>query len=61
MSPVPPLTEPVEKRDRWYATNVMARSAVSFIRDHEPGTRPYFLMVAPHAPHVAHGDAGLPR
>ena len=61
VSPVPPLTEPVEKRDWWYATNVMARSAVSFIRNHEPGTRPYFLMVAPHAPHVAHGEPGLPR
>ena len=60
VSPVPPLTEPVEKRDWWYATNVMARSAVSFIRDHESGTRPYFLMVAPHAPHIAHGEPGYP-
>ena len=60
MSLVPPLTAPVEKRDRWYATNVMSRSALSFIRDHERSTRPYFLMVAPHAPHVAHGEPAYP-
>ena len=60
VSPVPALTEPIEKRDNWYATNVMSRSALSFIRDHEHSPRPYFLMVAPHAPHVAHGEPAYP-
>jgi arylsulfatase A-like enzyme len=57
VSPVPPLTASVETRDQWYATNVMARSALSFIRDHERGPGPYFLVVAPHAPHVAYPPA----
>ena len=47
----PSLTEPVEERDRHYATNVAADKAVAFIEEHEQDQAPYFLEVATYGPH----------
>jgi arylsulfatase A-like enzyme len=48
----PPEDSPVSVLDRHYATNVEARNAVSFIRQHRDDTQPYFLEVATYAPHA---------
>ena len=47
----PPLSAPVEERDRHYATNVAADLAVGFIEKHRDDRAPYFLEVATYGPH----------
>ena len=49
--PKPPLSAPVEERDRHYATNVAADLAVGFIEEHRDDQAPYFLEVATYGPH----------
>ena len=48
----PPRDSPVTVLDRHYATNVMSREAVRFLRDRRVDTHPYFLEVASYAPHA---------
>ncbi|HSJ18645.1 MAG TPA: sulfatase, partial [Solirubrobacterales bacterium] len=48
--------------DGEYKTEVLEDKAVSFIRDHAPGKRPFFLWVATDAPHKDAGvDVGAER
>jgi arylsulfatase A-like enzyme len=43
------------KEDSDYQTDVLANHAVAFLRDATPGPRPFFLSVAPVAPHTEKG------
>ncbi len=47
----PPLSAPMAERDRAYAGSVIERYAMDFIKDRQGGDAPYFLEVAPYAPH----------
>lgn len=47
----PPLSAPEKARDKAYAGSVIERYATSFIKAHRDGDAPYFLEVAPYAPH----------
>lgn len=47
----PPLSAPMAVRDRAYAGSVIERYALGFIKRHQAGDAPYFLKVAPYAPH----------
>lgn len=49
----PPLSVSKARRDRQYATNVMARKAVRFIREHRDDAAPYFLEIATYGPHAS--------
>jgi arylsulfatase A-like enzyme len=51
--PKPSLSTSVARRDRHYATNVMARKAVGFIREHRDDAAPYFLEIATYGPHAS--------
>lgn len=51
--PRPPLSASIARRDRHYSTNVMARKAVRFIREHRDDRAPYFLEIATYGPHAA--------
>ncbi|MCW2762567.1 MAG: hypothetical protein JWR85_2768 [Marmoricola sp.] len=51
-TPKPPRTASVAQLDRRYATNVASDRAVTFLREHRDGTRPYFLEVATYGPHA---------
>ncbi len=47
----PPLSAPMRERDRAYAGSVIDRYAMDFIKARQGGDAPYFLEVAPYAPH----------
>lgn len=47
----PPMSAPVKARDRAYAGAVIERYAKKFIKAHADDDAPYFLEVAPYAPH----------
>jgi len=49
--PAPPRSAPKQKRDRAYAGTVIGSLAMKFLRSHRDDSRPYFLQVAPYAPH----------
>ena len=49
--PAPPRSAPQRKRDRAYAGTVIGSLAMKFLRAHRHDPRPYFLEVAPYAPH----------
>lgn len=49
--PAPDEAASPEEKDEAYAGTVIAREAVDFIRDQAGGDAPYFLQVAPYAPH----------
>lgn len=52
-----PLTDPVEKRDSTYATNVASDLALSFIDRHKDDEAPYFLEIATYGPHAQQAAA----
>ena len=63
----PPLSAPVKQRDRAYAGSVVEKYAKKFIKAHRDDDAPYFLEVAPYAPHnrtqptaLLPGRPGLP-
>ena len=63
----PPEWAGEEEKDAAYAGTVIADRAVDFIREHEAGTAPYLLAVAPYAAHSRTtlephypGDPGFP-
>lgn len=47
----PSLAAPMKQRDRAYAGSVIERYAKKFIKAHQDDDAPYFLEVAPYAPH----------
>ena len=49
--PAPPASAPARVKDRSYAGAVLAHQAVRFLRERRGDPRPYFLEVAPYAPH----------
>ncbi len=49
--PAPPRSAPRKVRDRAYAGTVIGDLALRFLRKHQDDDRPYFLEVAPYAPH----------
>ncbi len=49
--PAPPATASAAEKDRAYAGTAIADFALSFVRRHERDAAPYFLQVAPYAPH----------
>jgi N-acetylglucosamine-6-sulfatase len=49
--PTPPVDASVEVKDRSYAGSVISRQALGFIDRHRSDSRPWFLEVAPYAPH----------
>ena len=49
--PAPPRNAPKQERDRAYAGTVIGSLAMKFLRAHRDDPRPYFLQVAPYAPH----------
>jgi arylsulfatase A-like enzyme len=49
--PAPPASASEEEKDRAYAGTVTAGLALRFVRRGERSGRPYFLQVAPYAPH----------
>ena len=49
--PAPPRSAPARKRDHAYAGTVIGSLAMKFLRAHRSDPRPYFLEVAPYAPH----------
>ncbi len=49
--PAPPRSAPQRRRDRFYAGAVIGRQAIRFLRERRGDPRPYFLEVAPYAPH----------
>ena len=56
--PAPPLTASDAEKDRAYAGTVIEESALDFIRRHRGDRAPYFLEVAPYAPHSRIGPTG---
>lgn len=57
----PSVHAPAAKKDRAYATNVIANRAVRLVRRYEQGEKPYFLYIAPFGPHARVGDAAWPN
>jgi N-acetylglucosamine-6-sulfatase len=49
--PAPPASDPRKLKDRAYAGRFIERTALRFVREHEAEAEPYFLQVAPYAPH----------
>lgn len=49
--PAPPASASRKKKDRAYAGTVIGGLAMKFLREHRGDRRPYFLEVAPYAPH----------
>jgi arylsulfatase A-like enzyme len=49
--PAPPRSAPEGKRDHAYAGTVIGSLAMKFLRERRGDPRPYFLQVAPYAPH----------
>jgi arylsulfatase A-like enzyme len=49
--PAPPASAPARVKDRSYAGAVLAHQAMRFLRERRGDPRPYFLEVAPYAPH----------
>ena len=49
--PTPPANASVKVKDRAYAGSVISRRALDFIDRHRGDARPWFLEVAPYAPH----------
>lgn len=47
----PPAGASAKRKDAAYATAVVGRRALRFIRQHRADTAPYFLMVSTYAPH----------
>ncbi|QIK75047.1 sulfatase-like hydrolase/transferase [Nocardioides piscis] len=47
----PPASASPAVRDRAYAGAMIERTALSFIKRHQPGAAPYFLEVSAYAPH----------
>ncbi len=58
--PRPPAAASRERKDRGYATNVIARRTLRLVHDYEAGDRPYFLYVAPYGPHARVGGPAWP-
>jgi arylsulfatase A-like enzyme len=56
--PTPPSDASVRVKDRSYAGSVIARQAMGFIDRHRSDSRPWFLEVAPYAPHNRAADVG---
>jgi arylsulfatase A-like enzyme len=54
--PAPPRTAPERVRDRAYAGTVIEHLALDFIRGHRDDAAPFFLEIAPYAPHSAIGE-----
>lgn len=49
------------RKDRAYATNVIADRALKLVRGYEREDDPYFLYVAPYGPHSRVGNPSYPR
>jgi N-acetylglucosamine-6-sulfatase len=49
--PAPPADAPPRVKDRAYAGTVIGNLAIKFLRKHRGDRQPYFLEVAPYAPH----------
>lgn len=49
--PAPPTYAPDEEKDAAYAGTVTEELALDFLRERQPRRAPYFLVVAPYAPH----------
>ena len=49
--PAPPSWATGREKDAGYAGTVTEQLALDFIREHQPRKDPYFLVVAPYAPH----------
>jgi arylsulfatase A-like enzyme len=49
--PAPPRSAPAARRDQAYAGTVIGSLAMKFLRERRGDPRPYFLQVAPYAPH----------
>ncbi len=49
--PAPPSSASRREKDRAYAGRFIERTALDFVREAEQGDAPYFLQVAPYAPH----------
>ncbi len=49
--PAPPASASRKKKDRAYAGTVIGGLAMKFLREHRGDRRPFFLEVAPYAPH----------
>jgi N-acetylglucosamine-6-sulfatase len=59
--PKAPQLAPVKEKDSQYAGNVIAASALQYIKAHERFGAPYFLEVAPYAPHQSvPGEYAIP-
>ncbi len=56
--PAPPATAPAAQKDAAYAGTVTADLALDFLRRHRGSGQPYFLQVAPYAPHSRVGPTG---
>lgn len=49
--PAPPASASDSEKDQWYAGTIAANLTTDFLADHEDDAAPYFLTVAPYAPH----------
>ncbi len=49
--PAPPAAASATTKDAAYAGTVISQMALDFVETHEKGSTPYFLQVAPYAPH----------
>jgi N-acetylglucosamine-6-sulfatase len=55
---IPSVDASSEQKDRLYAGSVTQRVALDFIQEHRSDHRPWFLEVAPYAPHSRVGPEG---
>lgn len=59
--PTPPGWLPESVKDRWYAGSVVSDLATRFVDEQAGSDAPYFLQIAPYAPHARFGAPAYPN